>query len=113
MLGDLAGVFARIEARAGAPIAAPIVADVHTDQRSGSVLEVGTAGPSDLWAAVTGPRAQKPALFVGPHVGYVETAASPRMNDRAWRARLASATPARPAFTRDYVVDVTSRSASP
>jgi hypothetical protein len=113
VLDDLAGVFARIEARAGGPIAAPIVADVHADLRSGAVLEVGTAGVSDLWAAVTDPHTEKPALFVGPHVGHVELAASPRMNDRAWRARLATQAPVRPAFTKGHVVVVTSKPASP
>lgn len=113
VLGDIAGVFARIEAHAAGPVAAPIVADVHTDLRSGAVLEVGTTGIGELWAAVTDPHTRKIALFAGPHIGHAELSASPRMNDRAWRTRLASQPIARPAFTRGHMVVVPPKPASP
>lgn len=112
VLGDSAGVFARIEALAAGPIASPLVADVHADLRSGTVLEVGTTGISEVWAAVTDPHTQKVALFVGAHIGHAELSASPRMNDRAWRARLASQPIARPAFTHGHAVALPSKPVS-
>jgi len=104
LLEDLARAFATIETAANGPIAAPIVADVHANSRSGQVLEVGTRPIEELWIVLRDPRTFAPTLFVGAHVGHAELATSPRMTDRAWRARAAPA----PDWTR-----ATSTSASP
>jgi hypothetical protein len=109
LLDDLAATFARIEARAKTPIAGPRVADVHVDERTGRVLEVGTRGIDDLWIVLRDPHGQKPTLYVGPHVGHAELSIAPRMTDRAWRARQAPP----PAWTKEHVVIATSPSASP
>jgi hypothetical protein len=98
ILDDLAATFARLEARAKGPIAAGRVADVHADERTGRVLEVGTRGIDELWLVLRDPRAQKPTLYMGPHLGHAQLVIAPRMTDRAWRARQ---TPP-PPWTREH-----------
>lgn len=107
ILDDIPVAFARIEARARGPIALGRVADVHIDERTGKVLEIGTRAIDDLWIVLRDPRGQKPTLYVGPHVGHASVAAAPRMTDRAWRARLS----APPPWAKEHVL--TSPSASP
>jgi hypothetical protein len=106
LLDDLAATFARIEAIAG-PLALPLVADVHTDLRSGRVLEVGTRPMDEMWMVLRDPHGFAPTLFVGPHVGHASFDVAPRMTDQAWRARSLS----RAEWARAPVV--TSTSASP
>jgi hypothetical protein len=68
----------------------PLVVDVHVDIRSARVLEEATGRIEEAWMAVREPGSGRLWLALGasiPHDELVE-AASARLSDKAWRARM-------------------------
>ena len=79
----------------------PTVADVHTDPKSGQVMEVGVGDAQFIVVAVD--ESCGNSVYVGPVYSYYEFSvpASRRMTDPEWQARITSGkTPKRPAWMR-------------
>ncbi|MBC8072963.1 MAG: DUF3160 domain-containing protein [Deltaproteobacteria bacterium] len=81
----------------------PVVADVHTDERTGEVLEVGVGLPE--LAIVALDVGDGLALYGGPVSSFYAFAQpfAARMTDADWNRRVAARElPQRPAFARGY-----------
>lgn len=107
MLGSLPAILLMIIDGQGDPETGSetsLIADVHTDQNTGEVLEVGS-GPLDLMLVVfTRPDGQLEAA-AGPVLSYYEFTApmDGRMTDGDWRGVISSGGATRPWWTRGLI----------
>jgi hypothetical protein len=92
---------------------AALVADVHTDLPDplsgdpGCVLHEGVGAVDLLLLAADGPNGL--TMYAGPVFSHYEfeTPAGVRLTDKEWRKTLSAGAPARPEWTREYLVPTT------
>ena len=81
-----------------------LIADVHTDQNSGSVLEVASGNLDYCIVIYRRPDGNIEAA-IGPVLSYYEFTwpMSDRLTDEAWREMLANNEPERPSWTEMFL----------